>query len=295
MKTIAYLDMALHLHLVPVVLASFVLSAPVKDSLKEIVTVGEEGTCGLGLIQRAAAPARLVKKAEPEPKKSLRQSAAQVAAAKKRSNFDCQAHSQYCGDPLNCDVEDTEEEIQSWEDTFAKDGVPNLKAWCYMEDMAYENSLISECFVHRNLSLSGMKVFEEQKAKHFAEYDASYCFIVGHCDADRAVADNAMIQEGVDLCDQKYGREAWSTQFGRKHMDMDAWTGNGWMNQDTGFHHREPAHAFAKMACAMGNYHCDVRYCQVSYCNNEYYKKRYGCYAHQDPEPGHVCPEAEKS
>lgn len=283
------------MYLIFALFASHAVSGPVKENLKEIVTVDQD-TCGLGLVQRAAAPARLGTKSEPEAKKNLRQSAAKVAEAKKQSNFDCQAHPQYCGEPLNCDVYDSEEEIQSWDEVLAKDGVPNLKSWCYME-LAYENSLITECFVHRNLSLSATKVFAEQKSRHFAEYDASYCFLVGHCNADdsKAVADNATVQVGVDLCDQKYGRDAWSSQFGRKHLDLEAWAGKGWMKEETGFHHREPAHAFAKMACAMGNYHCDVRYCQDAYCNNDYYKKRYGCYAHQEPKLGQICPEAETS
>ena len=50
------------------------------------------------------------------------------------------------------------------------------------------------------------------------ELDASYCFMAGHCDPDGpVVANNATVEDGIALCDAKFGRKTWTT-FGAAHL-----------------------------------------------------------------------------
>ncbi|CAE8638607.1 unnamed protein product, partial [Polarella glacialis] len=135
--------------------------------------------------------------------------------------FDCKAFPQYCGHPLNCDVADAEVEVRNWDKVMAKDG-PNLKTWCHLPEQPFATSLIQECLVNRNLAKSAEMVYQEQKESHALEADASYCFIVGHCSAGR-LADNATVQDGVKMCDAKYGRKAWTEDFGNKDMEVSNW------------------------------------------------------------------------
>lgn len=244
------------------------------------------GRNGLGLLQLQAAPEAAKRHALASQSLVATKSNATV-----NKTFDCAALPQYCGSPLHCDVADLEEEKQSWKEVIAKEK-PNLKFWCHLEGQPFAGSLIQQCLVNKDLKKSAIGVYEEQARQNALEADASYCFIAGHCSSER-VANNASIEDGVRMCDAKYGRDEWTTKFGQKNMMMISWVKNKDLEQATGFHASGPAHMFAKLACAMGNYHCDNVYCHEHYCHNEYYQKRYGCYAHQEPQRGQICPGAQ--
>lgn len=122
--------------------------------------------------------------------------------------------------------------------------------------------------------------------KATVDFDAQYCFIVGHCE-NTAVNDTTNIAEGEKMCDKRYGRRhngpPWY-EFSMMDLAKSAALSplSGGMN--LAFTVRSPlhlnlnrnfAHSFAKLACAMGNYHCDARYCQLKYCKDPYYRSKY--------------------
>jgi len=119
-----------------------------------------------------------------------------------------------------------------------------------------------------------------------ADFDAQYCFIVGHCENGQ-VNETTTIEEGELMCNKKYGRRhdgpPWF-EFSMMDLAKSAALSplSGGMN--LAFTLKSPlhvnlngqfAHSFAKLACAMGNYHCDAMYCKMKYCKDPYYRSKY--------------------
>lgn len=199
----------------------------------------------------------------------------------------CTERPAYCGAPLHCEVPPTEDEMLGWVIQFAQPEQPNLKSWC--GQYAFASGVVEQCLKNRDLALAGKLTFEAQKATNTDELDASYCFIAGHCDPDGpAVANNATVEDGVKLCDAKFGPAGWTTAFGAGGLFVKMNTSAQLVSHTCGFLSRDLAMDFGKLACAMGNWHCDVIYCRESYCNNPYYAGRYKRYL--DPSVTPSCP-----
>merc|ERR1712183_376742 len=99
--------------------------------------------------------------------------------------------------------------------------------------------------------------------------DASYCFMEGHC-ANTKVTLSTTLEEATHMCDKRYGRKAWtSVSFTNKISSPTM------VNQSSGFRDYNLTRTYALMACAMGNYHCDVIYCRETYCKNTTYSEKY--------------------
>eukprot|EP00415_Alexandrium_ostenfeldii_P004556 UN4556 len=147
------------------------------------------------------------------------------------------------------------------------------------------------CIVEKDLVKAGHIQYQwsvDQKSG-IDELDGSYCFIEGHC-TNEAVTNQTTVEEATQMCDERYGREGWSTVGSIKSMPMMMEAMHTVPLADTqgadGFHDARGTKLFLKLACAMGNYHCDVMYCKETYCKNPYYVKKY---SHLLPKaPGHL-------
>lgn len=208
----------------------------------------------------------------------------------------CVKEPQYCGSPLFCEQGLPQaSDVVQWFYQLAHNGQANVKTWCMTR--AFSDSIVKECLWKRDLLTNGRRSLEEQAANHIDEIDASYCFIAGYCKKDDQgqwavpVANNATLQDGVELCDAKFGRARWTDEFGIKDVIWSLWLAtvfHGGIDKTCGFLDRDTPMMFAKLGCAMGNFHCDMVYCRTSYCENNYYLSRYGSYG--DPNAKLQCP-----
>lgn len=195
----------------------------------------------------------------------------------------CKEKPQECGDPLHCEIPVTPQEKASWYDHYAVNGHANIRSWCGAKH--FTESIVEWCLVKKDLTTAGHVAFQEQMDQHALDADGSYCFLVGHCDNDK-VTNATTLEDAEAMCTERYG-DAW-TKIGQKDMHPLKWVVSGAMNLKSGFHDRKIAEKYAMLACAMGNFHCDVVYCRENYCNKPFYQEKYAKYRTQDPEPGHL-------
>jgi len=187
--------------------------------------------------------------------------------------FDCAAHPSLCKAPFNCqDLTPADE--QAWDlHGWAANGT-NWRIWCLMPHYDKYSSLCASGDIHGAARAQYLATTAGKFGKYTMEMDGSYCFIGGLC-ANTAVTNDTTLQEAEEMCDQRFGHEAWTT------MNVQSSLSNHTAQNDLkdlrhGFHSPLQTRPFLLAACAMGNYHCDVRMCQVGYCQDEYYVKKYG-------------------
>lgn len=198
------------------------------------------------------------------------------------SRTNCTKHPVLCSDQMRCH---TEPETQNLHKRIATEGGhANLKSWC-IDNGLFANTLVQHCIINGDLSKSGKLVFQQQVENGADHLDASYCFLEKHCSNSRITA-NTTLSEAELACNERFGRNWTNVGFALMERQQRWWQLSGVMNVKTGFHSREPTQAFSKLACAMGNYHCDVVYCKENYCQNEYYVKKYGHLLEAEPLPG---------
>lgn len=202
--------------------------------------------------------------------------------------FDCDKYPKLCEAPFNCADWSPYEMMKTPFVGLAPDGKANLRTWCGAPQ--YE-AYIHMCLVQKDLVKAGQIQYDWSVAPGIAqkeqvnELDGSYCFIEGHC-SNTAVTNATTLEESYQMCDDRYG-SSWrkiasiptapKLMYGLSSMPAD---------HSTGFHNTITTQVFLKLACAMGNYHCDVVYCKETYCKNPYYVKKY---SHLLPKaPGHL-------
>jgi len=111
--------------------------------------------------------------------------------------------------------------------------------------------------------------YEIQGDDKIRTIDASYCFAAGHCNNTK-VNNGTKLNQAEEMCDAIYGHEAW-VGFGFAHILGAKATDVGRTNK------------WAQLACAMGNWHCDVMYCQEMYCHNPLWRPANLQYSHWMP------------
>lgn len=179
----------------------------------------------------------------------------------------CEDIPEACTEPFNCNLHT---HMTMYNDmTYTTNGHANPNSWCHTPYLKYG----LQCIKEGNMTKAAHTLFSVQTDK-VKEMDAQYCFAAGHCNKtsvdpsrfkafDRSqVTEHTTLLEAEGMCDAIYG-EKW------KHMGILKYFG---MKPD-GFGKKNE---FAKLACAMGNWHCDVIYCREFYCEDEYWVKRYG-------------------
>merc|ERR1719433_1914021 len=84
------------------------------------------------------------------------------------------------------------------------------------------------------------------------ELDGSYCFIEGHC-TDTKVTLNTTLAEAEKLCDEKY------PDWEKVGMDdLSKARAKGGFSRQDGLVNTEISRVCGTVACAMGNYHCEL-------------------------------------
>merc|ERR1719203_2424081 len=148
---------------------------------------------------------------------------------------------------------------------------------------------MTTCIQKKNLKKAGWILYEwstqPRRLGVFDELDASYCFIEGHC-TNTAVRDNTTAKEAEKMCNARFGHAGWAQWNLIPETPALIGAGLAMMNPKTGFHDKKITRFFLKLACVMGNYHCDVMYCKETYCKKEHYIKKF---KHLEPKtPGHL-------
>mmetsp|Transcript_97013 Transcript_97013/g.283542 ORF Transcript_97013/g.283542 Transcript_97013/m.283542 type:complete len:277 (+) Transcript_97013:82-912(+) len=199
--------------------------------------------------------------------------------------FNCTAAPGFCQAPFNCHQWKPESLARLPFEGAAPGGHPNFGMWCpspayhdYMDACINQKDLVKAAKLQFSWSVNQRNSVDE--------LDGSYCFIEGHC-SNEAVTNATTLEESNQMCDQRYGRKGWS-EFGRWDTIQESSEAMQGMPKDpkNGFKNTKTTTFFLKMACLMGNYHCDVMYCKETYCKDPYYINRY---AHLLPKaPGHL-------
>jgi len=189
----------------------------------------------------------------------------------------CKLFPKLCQPPFDCHTI-TNEERDMWNrEGRAFDGKPNLRSWCFDPQFM---PMMSRCAAG-DLSGAGMLQYDLTRAGLFGpttmELDGSYCFMEGHC-VNEAVTNDTTLEEAAQMCDERFGHEAW-TRVGRDSAPPEDVIGFAMDEIDdrrNGFTSRNQTRPYLMMACAMGNFHCDVMYCRENYCKNPHYVNKYG-------------------
>mmetsp|Transcript_137028 Transcript_137028/g.382055 ORF Transcript_137028/g.382055 Transcript_137028/m.382055 type:complete len:269 (-) Transcript_137028:246-1052(-) len=190
-------------------------------------------------------------------------------------SFDCSSNPMLCKPPFSCNSIDAQD-VRRWHDEGAAgSGTPNYRLWCALPHYA---EYAAQC-IAGELDVAGRGQYQRTASGKYGaetqELDASYCFIDGHC-ANEAVTGNTTVEEAVQLCDARFGRAAWATWGSGATPAEDRLGYELPQNPANGYDNQAQTRPSVLAACAMGNYHCDVRYCRESYCKDAYYQQKYG-------------------
>jgi len=189
--------------------------------------------------------------------------------------FDCARYPSLCQAPFNCHEVDTAD-LRRWlQDGPAASGTPNYKLWCAIP---HYQAYASRCAAG-DLSGAGKIQFQMTNSgyfgQHVKELDGSYCFMEGHC-ANTNVTNTTTALEAVQMCDDRFGREAWSTWGSLSTPSEDQLGTHFPTDMSGGYTSQAQTRPTVLAACAMGNYHCDVLSCRETYCKEEYFVNKYG-------------------
>mmetsp|Transcript_71246 Transcript_71246/g.221013 ORF Transcript_71246/g.221013 Transcript_71246/m.221013 type:complete len:293 (-) Transcript_71246:102-980(-) len=199
--------------------------------------------------------------------------------------FDCAKYPFMCEAPFNCQRPLTMfQQTRQFSRLAAADGHANMRSWC--ENPQYADVIVQACIHEKNPKKAAHLTFEATKAGRFGDsqdLDASYCFMKGHC-SNTEVTENTTVEEAEKMCDKRFGHDAWAVNFGtgdlqRAMLDHSAQGANN----KAGFRNTAAPTAFAKAACATGNYHCDVIYCKQKICNDPMWRGPFGHLAWWEP------------
>jgi len=193
----------------------------------------------------------------------------------------CEERPWSCEAPYNCqDYTDETQETLAFHKMATEDNRSNLQGWCSKADSSNHEfiDMVEECRTG-SMPRSALIGHEVQGREGLAVYgdvayvwniDASDCFANGGC-TNTEITENTTVEEAEAMCDRRYGREAWASfQGATLGVVGPPWEG-------------EHEDEWRLLACAMGNYHCDIFYCRVNYCNDPKMIKKYAHLTLKDP------------
>lgn len=179
---------------------------------------------------------------------------------------DCEEYPARCKEPFNCNLDPVlpyEQILWNSGSIATPDGHPNPRVFCRDGWDTFSRPVYTRTMSCYN----NEKNWREQYYMwHFREADQKQkddtmdlCYKEKLCDT--GVANVSSIEEQERLCDQKYGREAWtSVNFGQEHTYKSV--------------SRNIASSFkGKMSCAMGTFQCDALFCRDIVCNLPEFKE----------------------
>lgn len=193
----------------------------------------------------------------------------------------CEARPWSCEAPYNCQDYTEETQIQlAYNKMGSEDNRSNPQSWCSNADSPTHEfiDMVHECYAGNMVksALIGHEVQGRDGLKNAGDIsyiwniDAADCFANGGC-TNTEITENTTLEEADAMCDRRYGREAWTSFKGNTLSVVGP--------PDNGEHEDE----WRLLACAMGNYHCDIFYCRVNYCNDPKMIKKYAHLTLKDP------------
>mmetsp|Transcript_74834 Transcript_74834/g.198819 ORF Transcript_74834/g.198819 Transcript_74834/m.198819 type:complete len:223 (-) Transcript_74834:160-828(-) len=192
--------------------------------------------------------------------------------------FDCDRYPAFCQAPFNCSSTfPGSAKMKIMRHPATRDGHANLNTWCDSPDYY---PYMKECIVNRDLLKAAQLQYNwsVSQSSSVDEMDGSYCFMEGHCTNTNVTA-NTTLEEAEQMCDTRYGHKGWAhwSPVIDEPQAAASLAGNfaAMSTKHTGFTDKKLTSVFVKMACAMGNFHCDVIYCQQTYCKKDHYIKKY--------------------
>jgi len=178
-------------------------------------------------------------------------------SANSRSTI-CTLHPLACKAPFYCGTGPKEktELRQMTKHIATKDGHANLHAWCSSAFKTDYIAYVDQC-LKGDMQAAADTVYGMQKALvpggSLLKADLDYCESAGLCNVPE-VTENTTLMDAEEICDAKYTHEAWTSI-----STIDLTQAPKIMTRDT-------APIWGMLACAMGNFHCDVMYCRLKHC-----------------------------
>uniref|UniRef100_A0A7S2F640 Uncharacterized protein n=1 Tax=Alexandrium andersonii TaxID=327968 RepID=A0A7S2F640_9DINO len=189
--------------------------------------------------------------------------------------FECSQKPELCQDPFNCGDVDLEQAVSLWGVLgFSPKGFPNYRSWCANLEFS---SFITKCIAG---DVDGAAQAMYDKVLEYGEdatnYEASYCYLVGACDMDYITNDTSA-QENRNFCDHRFGRQEWAQAGNNLFFSTTIEQMQGLLDQKRkSFETFSEVKPWALLSCAMGSYHCDMRYCHETFCKMDSYKQKFG-------------------
>jgi len=190
-----------------------------------------------------------------------------TSASANWSREECKDFPKTCAPPFTCKkLENAVHKPRRAEDRLTTvDGHANVYSWCGYPDgyVRYAQQCTAGNMFHAAQELRNV---QEERRRPDGSYpllimDAAYCFASGHCN-DTGVTLHTTIPQAEVMCDAKYTRRGW-TSINRLALAASP-------------KRRGTDSAWAKVACAMGTYHCDIVYCRIYYCKDAEWRTRFG-------------------
>ncbi|CAL1130074.1 unnamed protein product [Cladocopium goreaui] len=165
-----------------------------------------------------------------------------------------------CAAPFDClNTTGQVETLQELKQHLAKPSGVNLQSWCHANPTQWQPGF--ECIIKQDLQGYAALMRQSSIEYHYEIYDASYCFMSGHCENDQVTL-NTTVQEAEQLCDERFPEpQGWRSVGLQFPMPSPPF----WTMADV--------KQIELLACATASYHCDVIYCRQTYCQMEEYKK----------------------
>jgi len=178
--------------------------------------------------------------------------------------YNCGHYPEACQPPFDCQLK-PEEQRQSAK---GREGHAHWSSWCKAPFGYMAGAIHCQKGDLRKYATT-IHALQNKISPLVENVDANYCFSFGHCD-NFEVSPNTTLAESEAMCDRRFGqswREMKFPQVGLQNIRMSFGQG---LHLD-----KRGAEEFAKLACAMGNYHCDAIYCQQEYCSSPKWRAKW--------------------
>lgn len=196
---------------------------------------------------------------------------------------DCEQYPMFCDPKVNCAGKPVSNaERHSLEKRLATPtGHANPRAWCLIYPLHAMS--LQKCVLESNPLGYAEECYAQQEKLGLVDADAVYCFAAGMCNNTEVTLDTT-VQQSEAICDHDFGRNKWLNIGWKDFNDMmdrakKLLANYGQMNL-TDYElftiAQREAKISAEVACAMGNYQCDVFYCKQKFCTNDHWRTKYG-------------------
>jgi len=167
----------------------------------------------------------------------------------------CTMYPTACVPPFNCSAQSSPKlDISAMHERIATTGGhANLHAWCSSVFRTDFIEYVNQCLKGNMLAAADLVYNVQLRLQPdggLLKADADYCRAMGHC-TNTEVTRHTTLEQAEAMCDRRYTRTGWTTLGIQDLLQSSAQRSQVW----------------GQLACAMGNFHCDVMYCRLKHCN----------------------------